>query len=154
MVGGMPADTRPPATAAQHTGHACEALAGLRQQLTSLTRMGSGVLHAGLLQAAVDDCPEPVVVTDREAQIVMVNGAAGRLLGTPTRELQQLTIWDITHVTFQADFDVLWKEFLRAGRQRGQYAVRHKDGSIVEVAYCSQTNVMPDRHVIVLRRLS
>ena len=57
------------------------------------------------------------------------------------------------HVSVQGDFDVLWKEFLRAGRPRGQYAVRHRDGSIVEVAYCSQTNVLPDRHVIVLRRL-
>jgi PAS domain S-box-containing protein len=141
-------------TVADHTCQACEALADLRRQLTSLSRIGSGVLHPGLLQAAVDDCPEPVVVANRDAQIVMVNGVVGRLLGTSTRELQQLTIWDITHVSVQGDFDVLWKEFLRAGRQRGQYAVRHRDGSIVEVAYCSQANVLPDRHVIVLRPLS
>ncbi len=67
----------------------------------------------------MDDCPQSVFVTDRETQIVMVNGAAARLLGNSTRELQRLTIWDITHVSAQRDFDVLGKEFLRAGRQRG-----------------------------------
>jgi len=132
---------------------ACQALQELRQQLNHLARLGGGDVTPALLQAAVDDCPEAVVVADREAQIVMVNGAAGRLLGTSTRELQRLTVWDITHTTSQADFDVLWKEFLRAGRQRGEYAVRYRDGTVVEVAYCSQTDVLPNRHVSVFRKL-
>jgi PAS domain S-box-containing protein len=138
---------------AQHTELACRALTEIGTQLTNVARYGGGEITPGLLQAAVDDCVEAVFVTDREAQIIMVNGAAARLLGTSTRELQRLTIWDITHVSFQTDFDVLWKQFLRSGRQRGQYAVRRKEGDIVEVAYCSQTNIIPERHVVVLRRI-
>jgi PAS domain S-box-containing protein len=126
----------------------------MRRQLVNLARLGGGAITAGLLQAAVDDCADAVLVTDHEAQIVMVNGAAARLVGLSTRDLQKLTVWDITHLTFQSDFDILWKEFLRAGRQRGEYAVRHKDGSLVPVAYCSEVNVLPDRHVMVLRRLN
>ena len=64
------------------------------------------------------------LVSDDTAEIRMVNGAAARLTGLSTRELQTLTVWDITHTTSQMDFDVLWKEFLRAGRQRGSYALR------------------------------
>lgn len=144
---------RSPSSGQRDTELACQALNDLRQQLTHLARLGGGEVTPGLLQAAVDDCSEAVVVTDREAQIVMVNGAAGRLLGTSTRELQRLTIWDITHTTSQSDFDILWKEFLRAGRQRGEYAVRYKDGSIVQVAYCSHTDVLPNRNVSVFRKL-
>jgi PAS domain S-box-containing protein len=138
----------------QHIELACRALTDIGTQLTNVARYGGGEITSGLLQAAVDDCPEAVFVTDREAQIVMVNGVAARLLGTSTRQLQRLTFWDITHVSLQNNFDVLWKQFLRSGRQRGQYAVRHEDGGMVEVAYCSQTHVIPERHVVVLRRLA
>lgn len=131
---------------------ACEALKALRRQLTNLERLGE--LTPGLLQATADDCPEAVFVTDNKARIVMVNGPAARLLGISTRELQKLTVWDITHVTFQTEFEVLWREFQRAGRQRGQYGLRHVSGSVVEVAYCAAGNVLGDRSVIVVRRLS
>jgi hypothetical protein len=83
------------------------------------------------------------LLTDVVSSAVVVNGAAGRLLGTSTRDLQRLTIWDMTHTASQGDFDVLWKEFLRAGRQRGEYAMRYKDGTVVEVAYCSKPMCCP-----------
>jgi PAS domain S-box-containing protein len=124
----------------------------LRRQLTNLARIGDPT--PGLLQAIADDCPEAVLVTDRKARIVMVNGPAARLLGTSTRELQTLSLWDITHTTYQGDFDVLWKEFLRAGRQRGHYGLRHGSGSVVEVAYCAEANVLAEHQVMVLCRLS
>jgi PAS domain S-box-containing protein len=131
---------------------ACQALQDLRRQLTSFARTGD--VTPGLLQAAADDCPDPVLVTDEKARIIMVNGPTARLLGTSTRELQKLTIWDVTHTTYQADFDLLWREFLRAGRQRGQSGVRHRDGSVVEVAYCAEANVLGQHSVIILRRLT
>jgi PAS domain S-box-containing protein len=134
------------------TQRACETLRELQRQLANLARLGQ--LTTGLLQAAVDDCAEAVLVTDDQARIVMVNGPAARLLGISTRELQKLTIWDITHATHQAEFEVLWKEFRRAGRQRGHYGVRHMSGSVVEVTYCAEANVLPGRAVIVLCRLS
>jgi PAS domain S-box-containing protein len=141
-------------TAPQDIDIACKALQEMRQHLDNLARFGGGSITPGLLQAAADDCVEAVLVTDADAQIVMVNGAAGRLLGMSTREVQQLTVWDITHTSFQADFDVLWKEFLRAGRQRGAYTVRQKNGVDVEVAYCAQANVLPNRNISVLRRVT
>ena len=154
-----PAVQKPHATARvglkppQTTVHACDALQQIRRQLTQLAGLGGGAVTPGLLQAAIDDCADAVVVTNQRAEIVMVNGPAARLVGLSTRDLQKLTIWDITHASFQADFDILWREFLRAGRQRGEYAVRHSDGSIVDVAYCSEVNVIPDRHISIYTRL-
>jgi PAS domain S-box-containing protein len=139
-----------PPPVSQQIEWACRALGEIRRQLSSVSRYGGGEITPDLLRAAVDDCPEAVFVTDRKAQIVMVNGVAARLLGSSTRELQRLTLWDITHVSVQTEFDVLWREFLRAGRQRGQYAIRHKDGSIVELVYCSQTHIIPERHATVV----
>jgi PAS domain S-box-containing protein len=131
---------------------ACQALQELKRDLKDISRMGGGELTPGLLLAAADNCPDAIIITNDEAEIRMVNGAAARLTGISTRELQSLTIWDLTHAASQVDFDILWKEFLRSGRQRGHYAVRHKDGSAVEVAYCAEANVLPHQHVSVLRK--
>ena len=138
-------------TSRRETELACKALEELRQKLQALARMGP--LTPSLLQAAADDCSCPVIVADNRAQILMVNGPAARLIGTSTRDLLKLTVWDITHTAYQADFDVLWREFLRAGRQRGRYGVRHNSGDVVEVSYCAEADVLPGRSVVVLNRL-
>jgi PAS domain S-box-containing protein len=132
---------------------ACESLEDLRRRLKDIVRLGGGEPNVGLLTAAADDCADAVLACDDAAEIRMVNGAAARLTGLSTRALQALTIWDITYPSSQGDFDVLWKEFLRAGRQRGSYTIRYSDGSPVDVAYCAAVNVLPQLHVTVLRRL-
>ena len=148
-----PTDSEITTASARDIETACQALDEIKRQTKRIARLGGGVPNAGLLLAAADDCPEAVMVTDNEAQIRMVNGSAARLTGLTTRELQSLTIWDVTHAASQVDFDILWKEFLRAGRQRGAYAFRHKNGTAVEVAYCAEANVIPQLHVFVLRKL-
>jgi len=143
-----------PLTSQQDIDLACQALEEIKRQLKHIARVGGGEPTTGLLLAAADDCADAVIVTDNEAEIRMVNGAAARLMGLSTRELQSLTVWDITHSSSQVDFDILWKEFLRAGRQRGTYSLRYRDGSVVGVAYCAEANVLPQRHVTVLRKPS
>ena len=133
----------------------CQALQEIKRQLQDIAGVeGGGSTAHGLLLAAVDACPDGVLVTSDEAQIQMVNGAAARLTGLSTRELQSITLWDLSHPSSQVDFEVLWKEFRRAGRQRGIYSIRHRDGSAVVVAYCAEVDVLPHRHVLVLRKQS
>jgi PAS domain S-box-containing protein len=131
---------------------ACAGLQEIKRQLKTIASVGGGQPTSGLLTAAADDCPDAVIITTKDADIRMVNGATARLTGLSTRELQALTLWDITHATSQSEFDVLWKEFLRAGRQRGGFSIRHRDGEPVGVAYCSEANVLPELHVFVLRK--
>jgi PAS domain S-box-containing protein len=146
------ADRSIPSASPRDVEQACHALQGVKQQLVRIAQMGGGAPSSGLLMAAADNCPEAVIITNDQAEINMVNGAAARLTGFSTRELQALTVWDITHAASQIDFDVLWREFLRAGRQRGGFVLRHRDGTAIEVAYCAEANVLPSKHVSVLRK--
>lgn len=132
---------------------ACDSLEEFRQRLRDLLRQGGGEVSPALLTAAADDCPDAVIGCTGTAEIRAVNGAAARLTGVSTRVLQTMTMWDITDSTSQSDFEVLWREFLKAGHQRGAFAIRHHDGSKVEVAYCAAANVIPDLHLTVLRKL-
>jgi PAS domain S-box-containing protein len=134
---------------------ACRSLTALKDQLTRRLRSGGGepdpaVLSA--LSAMSDECPDAVIFCTSQAEIRVVNGAAARLTGYSTRDLQRLTVWDLTHGPSQAHFDVLWREFLRAGRQRGTYALRHRDGHAVEAAYCAEAKVVGDLNVAVMRK--
>lgn len=144
----------PPSTSASRSGvdRACQTLEELKSHLIDIVRLGGGKLSSGLLLAAADNCPEAVIVTDDDAHIWMANSAAARLTGMSTRDLQTLTIWDLTHSASQVDFEILWREFRRARRQRGLYTLRHRDGSAIEVAYCAEAGVLPNRHITVWRK--
>ena len=133
---------------------ACKSLQDLQRQLKSIVRVGGGEPNLALLSAAADNCPDAVIVCNNTAEIQMVNGATARLTGISTRELQTLTVWDLTHVESQGDFDVLWREFLRAGRQRGIYTMRTRDGEPVHLAYCAEVGVLDDLNISVLRKPS
>lgn len=131
---------------------ACHALEALHR-LVAAEGGGTGITTA-VLQAAIDRCAAPVMVLDEGARIVLVNGLAARLVGYSTRELQQLTMWDVTHAAYQAHFDMLWREFLRAGRQRGRYGLAHRDGSLVEVTYCGEVKAPARLATVALHRLA
>jgi PAS domain S-box-containing protein len=131
---------------------ACHSLQEIKQRLHRIAGVGGGAPSQALLVAAADDCADPALVTNDAADIVIANGPAARLLGLSTRELQKLSVWDITHPVSQLDFDVLWREFLRAGRQRGIFSLQHRDGHAVQVAYCNEAHVLPHLHVGVFHR--
>jgi hypothetical protein len=120
---------------------ACHALEALHR-LVAAEGGGTGITTA-VLQAAIDRCAAPVMVLDEGARIVLVNGLAARL-----------TMWDVTHAAYQAHFDMLWREFLRAGRQRGRYGLAHRDGSLVEVTYCGEVKAPARLATVALHRLA
>jgi PAS domain S-box-containing protein len=131
---------------------ACRSLTALKEQLTRRVRAGSSDPTAALLSSWSDDCPDAVIICTREAEIRAVNGAAARLTGYSTRDLQRLTLWDLMHGSSQGHFDVLWREFLRAGRQRGTYTLRHREGHPIEAAYCAEAKLVGDLNVAVMRK--
>ena len=130
----------------------CHALETIKQTLRTITPGGGGEPGLDLLIAIAEDYPDAVIVCTPRSEIRMVNGAAVHLTGFSRRELQTLTLWDLTHSSAQGDFDVLWREFLRAGRQRGMYTLRHRSGSPLEVAYCAELRVLGALGVAVLKR--
>jgi PAS domain S-box-containing protein len=130
----------------------CQSLADLRNRLARILRSSGGEPTVDVLSTLADDCPDAVIVCTTQAEIRVVNRAAARLTGYSVRELQTLTVWDLTPNASQTDFDVLWREFLRAGRQRGKYPIRRRNGSAIEAAYCAETRFAGDLTIAVLRQ--
>jgi PAS domain S-box-containing protein len=146
--------SRPSVLAAADIDMACESLTRLKQAVESSAAswtMGGSLTRLTPHADAVDD---GVIFCNDAADILMVNAAAARLTGYSATELQALTVWDITHGASQPDFDVLWREFLRAGRQLGVYTLRTREGEPLDVAYCSEARLAGHLHVAVLRLLT
>ena len=101
----------------------------------------------GELNAYVQRLDVPALVTDDAAKYVAANDAGSALTGYPTEELVTLTVNDLTPAPHGVDFNKLWMDFVQAGSQKGEYEIRRRDGSIVQVTYEAYANVAPGLHV-------
>jgi PAS domain S-box-containing protein len=101
----------------------------------------------GELNAYIRRLDVPVLVANDAARYMAANDAASALTGYPVDELLTLSVNDLTPVPYGVDFEALWMDFVRTGRQEGEYEIRRRDGSIVRVTYVAHANVAPGLHV-------
>lgn len=105
------------------------------------------------IQRLISEAPIGILVADDRARYVSVNESACRLTGYRESELLKMALPDLTAVTDVSVADRLWKAFIDQGRQRGEFAIRRRDGSTLVVQYEALANVAPGLHVTFLRRL-
>jgi hypothetical protein len=62
-------------------------------------------------------------------------------------------VFDITPPVDEKDVALLWRAFLRTGRQEGEIIIKRRDGSQVSGHYMATTHVIPGVHVSVMAKL-
>jgi PAS domain S-box-containing protein len=77
------------------------------------------------------------------------NPAAEELFGVPRAELLARSVRDFSPPG--SDVDAVWRAFLRKGTAMGTFRLIRPDGGEREVEYSATADVMPGRHVSVLR---
>jgi PAS domain S-box-containing protein len=90
---------------------------------------------------------------DNTGRYLGANASAAELTGYSRRELLTASIFDITPPVEEREMEILWRAFLRTGRQAGEVTLRRRDGSQVVSRYLATTNVVPGVHVTVLAKL-
>jgi two-component system, cell cycle sensor histidine kinase and response regulator CckA len=101
------------------------------------------------LRAVFEGSLDAMVIADDQGRYLDANPAACRLFGVPLAELRRLTGRDFTPPGI--DYDAAWNAFVAAGSATGQYRVLRPDGGIREVEFAATANVLPGRHLSVLR---
>jgi PAS domain S-box-containing protein len=99
-----------------------------------------------LFRAALD----AVLVIDDTRTFVAVNPAAGRLLGLSPEQLVGSRLDSFLELPAQ-DIQTAWKSFLATGEQTGDVRVRRPDGVVRDVEYRATAQVLPGRHLALLR---
>jgi two-component system cell cycle sensor histidine kinase/response regulator CckA len=93
-----------------------------------------------LFRAVFESAFEAVIITDDEGGYVDVNPAACELFGRTRDEL-------LASVATESEF----RAFVAAGASSGDYVVVRADGEERETEYAAKANVLPGRHLSVLR---
>jgi PAS domain S-box-containing protein len=127
------------------TGTLTECQAQLRQTQTELERYRQ-------YQAVFERAKDAILIVGDEGEFVEVNPAACELFGLPTDELLKRSIADF--LPAGNDNQQAWRTFLEKGQESGEFQLHRPDGT-ERVVECSATaNIIPHRHMSVLRDIT
>ena len=93
----------------------------------------------------------PLLITDNDRHHKDASSGAGKLLGLSRERIIGRSFDDFVDPAFRPRVPELWEAFLRRGEQRGTLRLMAPDGSPREIEYIAKGNVLPVRHLLVLR---
>jgi len=104
-----------------------------------------------LLRAVVFHPSAPILVTDNERRYRDASIGAGQLLGLPREKIIGRSLDDFAEPGFKPVIPDRWRSFLKDGEQEGTLKLAGADGLPRDVEYIAKGNVLPVRHLLVLR---
>ncbi len=122
------------------------------QTLTASWLLANGPKELELLFRAIVYHPSaPILLADDERRSRDVSAGASKLLGLPRERIIGRSLDDFAEPSFRPVISDLWRAFLDEGQQEGTLQLVGADGSPRDVEYSAKGNVLPVRHVLVLR---
>ncbi|HXJ44232.1 MAG TPA: sigma 54-interacting transcriptional regulator [Bryobacteraceae bacterium] len=121
-----------------------------QEEIAWLVKHGPAELER-LLRAIVYHPSAPVLITDNDRRYHEASFGARRLLGAPREQIIGRSVDDFAEPVFQHNIPDLWHSFLLQGEQEGTLRLLAPDGTPREVEYKARINVLPVRHLLVLR---
>ncbi len=125
-------------------------MASQAQAVEWLTENGPKELEL-LFRAIVFQPSASVLITDDDRHYREASVGASKLLGLPREEIIGRSLDDFAEPSFKPVISERWRAFLEDGEQEGTLELVGADGSPREVEYIAKGNVLPVRHVVVLR---
>ena len=93
----------------------------------------------------------PILLADNDRRYREASVGAGRLLGLHREEIIGRSLDDFTEPSFRRVISDRWHAFLETGEQEGSLQLVGPDGGARDVEYSAKGNVLPVRHLLVLR---
>ena len=104
-----------------------------------------------LFRAIVCHSSAPILIADNERNCLDASSGAGKLLGLSREKIIGRRMDDFAEPGFKPQISELWRAFLRQGEQEGTLRLAGPDGTLWDVEYSAKGNVLPVRHLLVLR---
>ena len=93
----------------------------------------------------------PILLADDNRNYTEASVGAGKLLGLPRAKIIGKSLDDFADPGFKPVLSERWQAFLEEGEQVGTLPLLGADGMPREVEYTAKGNVLPVRHLLVLR---
>ena len=104
-----------------------------------------------LFRAIIHHPYAPILIVDDARQYRDASFGARKLLGLPRDQVVGRTLDEFAGPSVKRRIPRLWRSFLERGEQEGTLQMVNTDGSLREVEYIAKGNVLPVRHLLVLR---
>ena len=104
-----------------------------------------------LFRAVVYHPSVPILIADDERKYRDASAGARKLLGLSRDKIIGHRMDDFADPSFRPQISKLWGRFLAQGQQEGTLRLVGPDSSLRDVEYTARANVLPVRHVLVLR---
>jgi formate hydrogenlyase transcriptional activator len=104
-----------------------------------------------LFRAIVFQPSAPILLTDNDRCYREASVGASKLLGLPREEIIGRSLDDFAEPSFRPVISERWRTFLEQGEQEGTLQLVGADGGPRDVEYLAKGNVLPVRHLLVLR---
>jgi formate hydrogenlyase transcriptional activator len=119
---------------------------------TALWLVENGPRELELLFRAIVFHPSaPILLADDDRQYRDASVGASKLLGLPREEIIGRSLDDFAEPGSKGLVSERWRAFLLDGEQEGTLQLVGPDGAPREVEYIAKGNVLPVRHLVVLR---
>jgi formate hydrogenlyase transcriptional activator len=104
-----------------------------------------------LLRAIVFQPSTPILITDNDRRYRDASVGASKLLGVPREKIIGRSLDDFAAPEIKPVLPERWEAFLENGEQAGTLQLLGPDGASRDVEYLAKGNVLPVRHLLVLR---
>lgn len=106
------------------------------------------------LRAIFEHSLDAKVLLDDERRVLDANESAVNLFGYSRAALRGLR-WDsLLAADWVPGIEERWERFCREGGKRGEVNVRRADGNSRLVAFSSRANILPGRHLVILKDIT
>ena len=104
-----------------------------------------------LFRAIVYHPSVPILIADDERNSQDASTGAGNLLGLSRDMIIGRRLDDFADPVFKPQISEMWRSLLGQGEHAGTLRLASPDGAVREVEYSAKGNVLPVRHLLVLR---
>jgi len=104
-----------------------------------------------LFRAIVFHPSAPILLADDDRRYREASAGASKLLGLPREKIIGRSLDDFAEHSFKPVISERWRTFLEEGEQEGLLQLVGPDGVPRDVEYTAKRNVLPVRHLLVLR---
>jgi len=104
-----------------------------------------------LFRAIVYNPSAPILVTDDQGNTREASIGVGKLLGLPRAKIIGRRVDDFAPPSFKPQISELWRALQERGEQAGTLCLLGSDARPRDVEYLGKSNVLPVRHILVLR---
>ncbi len=104
-----------------------------------------------LFRAIVYHPSAPILIADNDRHSRDASSGAGKLLGLSREKIIGRSLDDFVEPSFKPQISELWKAFLQRGEQEGTLRLMGPDGCPRDVEYTVKGDVLPVRHLLLLR---